>query len=391
MDGTHYRIPLFCLVTSLYWFSLYAYVPMLPGYADSLGASYRMVGLILGSYGFAQMLLRIPLGIFSDTINRRKPFVVAGLALSLISALGMRFFPSPSMLMLFRGMTGVAAAAWVAYAVLFSSYFPPSGALRAIGYLNAFNAGGQVVAMMIGGLAASRFGRGAPFTVAAIGGAIGLLLSLAVLEKKADRKPIEIYELASVGRDRGLLLVSALAILLQLMAFATVYGFTPIHAERIGAQSVELGILTTLSTLPRILAAALSGSLFSRVMGERQTVCYGFVVLSLSCIVIPLTPSLPYLYATQIIGGFAGGLVFPLLMGLSIRTVAEDKRASAMGFFQAIYGVGMFAGPVLVGSIGHAVGLTWGFWLVGLTGFAGAAMSLALWEWSFRGAHLSGG
>ena len=385
----NYRTSLFCLVTSLYWFSLYAYVPTLPGYADSLGASHRMVGLILGSYGFTQMLLRIPLGIYSDTINRRKPFVVAGLAIALVSALGMRLFPSPGMLLVFRGLTGVAAAAWVTYAVLFSSYFPSESATRAIGYISAFNAMGQMAAMMLGGLAAHGFGRAAPFTVAAVGGAVGLMLSMGVVEKKVDREPGRLSEFASVGSDRGLILVSSLAVLVQLITFATVYGFTPIAAERIGAGDFELGLLTTLSTLPRILAAALSGALFARIYGERRTVIWAFVVLSISCMAIPLVPSLPLLYVSQIIGGFAAGLIFPLLMGLSIKAVAEGKRASAMGFFQAIYGIGMFVGPVFVGVVSDTLSLQWGFWLAGLVGLTGALTTLYLWDRSFASLHAS--
>ncbi len=387
MKRTHYRTSLFCLVTSLYWFSLYAYVPILPGYADSLGATHRMVGLILGSYGFTQMLLRIPLGIVSDTINRRKPFVIGGLAIAVFSALGMRFFPSPGMLLAFRALTGVAAATWVTYAVLFSSYFPSEDAPRAIGFISAFNAVGQMIAMMLGGMAAQSFGRGAPFTVAATGGIAGLLLSLGVVEKRVDRESISVSEFASVGSDRGLLLVSSLAVLVQLITFATVYGFTPVAAESIGAGDFELGLLTTLSTLPRILAAILSGALFSKLYGERRIIMWGFLVLSLSCMAIPFVRSMPLLYLTQVVGGFASGLIFPLLMGLSIKTVVDGKRASAMGFFQAIYGVGMFAGPVLVGSVSDAFSLAWGFWLVGIVGLVGALTTLCLWHRGFAHSH----
>jgi len=60
--------------------SLYAYVPILSPYAESLGASYKMVGMIIGSYGFTQMLLRIPLGIISDKMGNRKLFIISGIA-----------------------------------------------------------------------------------------------------------------------------------------------------------------------------------------------------------------------------------------------------------------------------------------------------------------------
>ncbi len=383
MNTKRFHIGLFCLVTSLYWFSLYAYVPTLPGYATSLGATHRMVGLILGSYGFTQMLLRIPLGIFSDRINRRRPFVTAGLAIAVVGALGMWLYPSPNMLLVFRALTGVAAATWVVYAVLFSSYFPPEEAPRAIGYLSAFNAIGQMTAMMLGGSAAEQFGRAAPFLVAMAGGTLGLVLSLAVLERRTEREPTPLNESLSVGRDRGLLLVSFLAILAQLITFATVYGFTPIAAERIGASAFGLGLLTTITTLPRVVAAALSGSFFAQHFGERRTLAGAFAVLAASCLVIPFITSLPWLYVSQAIGGFATGLILPLLMGLSIKSVREDRRASAMGFFQAIYGLGMVAGPVFTGTISDVFSLSWGFWLVGGVGLFGAIVTRLLWWWGF--------
>ena len=57
---------IFIVTTTLFWFSLYAYIPIFPGYIENSGASHRMVGLIIGSYGFSQMLIRIPLGIVDN-------------------------------------------------------------------------------------------------------------------------------------------------------------------------------------------------------------------------------------------------------------------------------------------------------------------------------------
>ena len=94
---------LFCVVTVLYWFSLYTYVPILPVYASSLGASYKLVGLIVGAYGVTQLFLRIPQGVLSDRWRKRKVFVVVALCVSAVSALGMLWFPDAMALLLFRG------------------------------------------------------------------------------------------------------------------------------------------------------------------------------------------------------------------------------------------------------------------------------------------------
>ena len=47
----------------LFWFSVYTYPSFLTDYAvHGLGATKVMAGMIVGSYGFTQMVLRIPLG-----------------------------------------------------------------------------------------------------------------------------------------------------------------------------------------------------------------------------------------------------------------------------------------------------------------------------------------
>ena len=52
-----------------------------------------------------------------------------------------------------------------------------------------------------------------------------------------------------------------------------------------------------------------------------------------------------------------------------------DKRATAMGFFQAIYGLGMFIGPVLMGIIGDYFSLNEGFIVLGVLGACSALLA----------------
>jgi MFS family permease len=49
-----------------------------------------------------------------------------------------------------------------------------------------------------------------------------------------------------------------------------------------------------------------------------------------------------------------------------------------MGFFQAIYGLGMFLGPIIVGFISDFLNLSWGFWITGLFGIVAAIMAFSL-------------
>jgi len=367
---------LFCAVTILYWFSLYTYVPILPVYASSLGASYKLIGLVVGSYGVTQLLLRIPQGVLSDRLRKRKIFVVAAMAVSAISALGMFLFPEVMALLVFRGLSGVAATVWVIMVVLFASYFSPAEAPKAYGIMNSVSFTGQVAGMFVGGLVAEAWGWPSTFLLAAAVAALGLLFSMFVQENTPKAgTPLRLAQVPAIIRNFHVLLASVMAILVQLLVYGTVFGFVPMAARNLGATNFELGLLTTLSTLPSIAASMLSGTWFMRRLGRQRTLCAGFLLLAGSAATVPFLDSMIQLYGAQLFGGFGRGLVFPLLMSLSVKSVGEETKATAMGVFQSLYAFGMFAGPVMVGFVGDMAGLNAGFWLCGLAGLAGVGIA----------------
>lgn len=373
MDTFAKRILIF--VTGFFWFTQYTYVPTLAPYAQSLGASYHMVGLILGSYGLTQLLLRIPLGVFSDAWGLRKLFVIMGIVLATASDYGMWLLPSAGAVLFFRALSGVASATWVDYTVLYASYFSSKEAPKAIGFLNAANNLGQVTAMLAGGYLAGQLGLTSPFLLGAVVGTLGILLSLFVKEERPVPKPVNTKILFSLLREKSLLCLSGLAIILQFVTYVTVFGFLPLAAQELGAGHFELGLLTTITLVPSIFSSALSGAYFSKRFGERSTLVAGLLIMSLSCLLIPFIHQLSWLYISQMVGGFARGLVLPLLMGISIRIFPGDRRSTAMGVFQALYGLGMFVGPVMAGVLAGSYGLMAGFLVTGVIGMVGAGLA----------------
>lgn len=371
------RLTVFSLSIGLFWFSQYVYVPVFPAYAREMGISYDMLGVILGSYGFTQMLLRIPLGIWSDTINKRRVFTVAGAVVSVASCIGMWLFPNEWGLLAFRGLSGVAAATWVIYTVAFAGMFEPGEASKAMGIVNAILNTGQVIAMFIGGWIAFNYGQEYTFLVAAAGGIIGIAFSFAAPEPDEQKRPALTWSgLIAMAKRRNLAVASLLGFCLQILTYGTVYGFTPVAARQIGANNWELGMLQTLYILPGILASAISGTYFANRLGERFSIVAGFAATAAAYAVIPSLTGIYGLYLSQILGGFARGIVFPLLMSLAIKDIPGHQRASAMGVYQAIYGVGMFLGPVIVGMVSDRAGLDWGFWLIGAFGVVSAACAM---------------
>ena len=361
----------------LFWVSLYFYVPILPVYAQGMGASLSIVGVMLSAYGVMQLLLRIPTGLASDALGSRKPFVVLGVVLTVLGALVFIWAPSPSFLVVARAITGLAACGWVAITVMYAAYYPPGQAARAIAGMGITNGLGQVIATYTGGVAADQFGWHAPFWMAAVTGTLGTALMLACREVKGPSRAgaggaLTLRRMWEVGTSRTLLIVSTLSSLNTYATFTTIFGFVPVFARDLGATRGELGLLTAVSLIPFTLAQPLAARMTER-FGFRLTVFTGLALSGVMTLLTPLAGNFVALVALQLVAGFGRGLLGVALMSLAILSVDQRERATAMGVYQAVYAIGMFLGPLVGGVIGEHAGLGAVFITTGFVSIAAAA------------------
>lgn len=367
-----YNVILLYVLAFLYWFSLYVYTPIFSPYVVSQGASLKMAGLIFGSYGFTQMLLRIPLGILSDRIKTRKIIIIIGLLLCLVSSLGLWYYNNIIMILFFRCLSGIAAATWVTFNVLLFSYFEREKTSAAISFLHSIGKLGVTFSMFFGGLAASKMGSKSTFFLAAIAAMLALLLSVGINEKKENSlRFLKREQPISVVKNISLLLVSILVIITTVISFGAIFSFVPIVAKNMGANNFQLGLLATSFALAGVIATSLSVVFFLNKIGERNTIILGFLAITVSCIMVPYIKNIAILYITPIISGFGNSLIITLLMVRIIKKVPENIQGTTLGFFQAVSGLGMFVGPVFMGFLSELVGLSWGFWITGSIGCLG--------------------
>lgn len=370
----------FLVIVFMFWFSSYIYVPVLSPYVEHLGASYVMVGSVLGIYGLMQILFRLPIGIGSDYLNRRRPFIYLGLIASGASCLLFMAGAHPGWSLAARAVSGIAASAWVVYSVMFAGYFPKEEAGKAMGMLQFTTVIAQLMSMMISGYMVEHWGWNAPFVIGGLVAIAALVLALRLPEQQQEKREnaIQLKDLAAVIKEPLLVKVSLLSVLAHCVLFITMFGYTPNQALDIGASKESLGWLTLAFMLPHAIATLYGSRLFGRLLGDRGTLLLGFAGSALFTLLIPSMPTLAALCATQIGNGFMQGLIFPLLLGKSVSGVAPFKRATAMGFYQAVYAIGMSGGPFVAGWMSSAYGLSGGFWLGGIAAALAAVLS---WVW----------
>ncbi|MGI6005331.1 MAG: MFS transporter [Christensenellales bacterium] len=391
------RIPLFLLSVGLYWFAFYSYVPILTEYVRSFSTA-QMTGIVIASYGFMQMLFRIPCGILSDKLKMRKYFITIAAGMSALASLGMALLPQTLWVLIFRGLTGVAVSTWVPYTILFSSYYKNNKTTSSIGFINAFNFGGQMLGTLLGGWVIQWTGNvQSGFYLSVGAAAICFFLSFFLVDQDKSDFPetMPLRSQLGVVKNKMLMISSFLAILTQLAAFGSVYGFTSTFAtENAAATSGQLGILASLVTLPAIFAAPMNTKLAKWVGGMDRCLLITFITLGAYCLVVPLIKNIWLFYVVQVAFGFARGLSTSQLMGAAIADIDPSRRGTAMGFFQAIYGIGMTAGPWLVGLFGQSEagtanlpGLTVGFIVLAAFQALGAVISMTVMKKQLKKSH----
>ena len=365
------------MAASLLWFSITTYISLLTPYVEGLGASHAMAGIIVGSFGFIQIFLRIPLGLLSDSLGRRKIFIKLSFVFSLLSAAGFLFSRNLVMILVARTLAGVAATNWIHFNILYPKYFPEANPSKALGILNATAMTAQTLALLCGGALADLTSIDSVFMLSAFTAVVGLGISWFVVEKGSrTTEPGSFQASFKAMRSPSLLAIAAFAILVQMLTYATTFGFLPLYARiQFKATGSALAMLSVIATISGAFSSLIGNTNLVVRSNELSLAMWGIMAFALSTASIPLMPSLSSLTAIQIVAGLGRGVAFTMAMSIAIQSVPESHRATSMGFYQASYGIGMVAGPVIMGALSDAWGISKAFIMMGIST---ALLALAL-------------
>lgn len=346
------RKMLFLLTVGLFWFAQYTYIPFFTPHLTGLGFAATLVGTIVGSYGFVQLLLRIPLGVLADLKQEHKLFIGMGLLALATAGVILQFAQSPLLYLLARVLAGLAASTWVSFTVFFSGYYSNEDTNKAMGLIMLFNNGGMLLSYILSGLLFEPFGIKALFLLSTATALLGFVLLLFTGRTGAvNKNPVRLRELAEVVKNKQLWNYSLLSALCQLVCFATAMSFTSNIAKGLGAGGTELGIISGVFTAAGLVASSfISSKLMARV-GDKRLTLLGFVLMGVYCVAIPLCSSLWEIYIWQFVGGLGRSFILTLMMSSAIRFISPEKKSTAMGFYQSVYSLGMTLGPMLMGSL----------------------------------------
>ena len=75
---------LFFIISLLFFVTITAFDPFISSYAKDLGFDSVIIGSIIGISGIVALLTRLPIGVFSDMLHKRRLFIQIGLLITIV-------------------------------------------------------------------------------------------------------------------------------------------------------------------------------------------------------------------------------------------------------------------------------------------------------------------
>jgi len=377
------RVAAFLVATFLYWASLYIYVPTLPAYVKLKATSLTAIGVVLSMYGLWEALVRMPLGVTVDATGRAKASLVIGFLVAGAGSLVMGLGTSIGALAIGRALTGVSSAAWVPMIVAFAAFFPAERAVFATSLISLVCSLGQMLGALSTGFLNNLGGFGLAFYVGtglAVGSALIVAAVPLVRPSATARRGVSVRSIMSVFARRDVLIPSVVNAICQFGCWAVLFSFLPLLAKQLGAGPVTVSLLTTVSLASNTVANLLI-TFTARGGANRRILFFSFALFAGGILVAAFGASVGLFFLASAMMGSANGLFYPILMGLSIEKVDGSHRSTAMGIHQAVYAVGMFAGPWIGGVIADVTGIRPMFGITAGFCLAASCALIALHPW----------
>ena len=330
-------------------------VPVLPVYAQELGASTAAIGLLFAVYAVGLVLATPVLGMLSDRFGRRRPMLIgsAGLVASTVLFALADTYP---LLVTARFVQGVAAAAvWTAGVALVAEVTEPRNLGKVMGVVMTFMSVGLILGPPVGGFLEHWGNHSTPFiVVTGVAVISGIVQYFLIHDPERAEEQEELTPFGTVLADpvmRG----TIIAVFLASTALSMLEPILPLDlTTRLLAGPLAIGLVFGAATLANGAASPFVGALSDKYPGaRRKLMALGLIGAGVLMPVLILPDSVFLVGA--LLAVFAIGYGFVLVPALpELADVAQNNGvgyAAVYGAFNVAYSLGMAVGP-LVGGIG---------------------------------------
>lgn len=335
-------------------------IPILPIYADELGAPGWVIGMIAGSFSLMQFLFAPFWGGLSDRIGRR-PVILTSIFLVALSYL--IFANSTTLFLLFaaRILAGIGSANISAAQAFISDITPPEKRAKNFGLIGAAFGLGFIFGPPLGGFLKTNYGIEWVGYVSAGLAAINLVMaffmlpeSLKVKNKGSKYFPNPFSELKAIfpRKDiRSFLFINFVFItafsMMQITAALLWENYYELTEAQVGYVFAFIGLSVV------VIQGTLIGRL-TKKFGERRLFVAGNFLMAIGLLAMPYVPLelfIPLELIALLTISFGNAFFTPTLSSLLSQSAGKHEQGRIMGMSQSVGSLSRVVGPLIGGTL----------------------------------------
>jgi MFS family permease len=147
-----------------------------------------------------------------------------------------------------------------------------------------------------------------------------------------------------------------------------------------GWDAAEVGLALSLGGLAGLVSQTPIGLLVDATRAKRLLLAGAVVVVTATCLVIPLAPRFWPVAAAAVIGALAGTAISPTIAAISLGIVGPARFTHRAGRNESLFHLGNAGVNLIILATAPLLGTPVLFWLMAATGLASAAAALAIPE-----------
>jgi DHA1 family multidrug resistance protein-like MFS transporter len=343
--------------------------PLLPLYAEEMGASGIWLGVIFAGVAISSAIFMPFAGRYSDR-HGRKMILSTGLFGLTLTSFAYVWADGIAPLVAVRFVQGAASAMVLPIAQAYIGDITPQGEEgKWMGMFNATFIIGFGTGPLLGGVIADRFGMNVAFYIMGFLNLVSFLCATFILPEVAERR-------TSAGRF-SFRAITASNITKGVFSFqigtsanrGIMTTFVPIFAAGfIGLSPATIGTILTIAIISNALLQVPSGNLADR-LNRKYMVLLGGAGLAVSMILLPHASGFWLLLAFMIMGSFCDASSTPP----AIAAIIQEGRKYGMGVATSVSnmggGLGMGLAPILAGFIVDSFDVRAAFYVAAALGF----------------------
>jgi MFS family permease len=324
-------------------------VPLLPFYAESLGATGLWIGAIFSGFSLSRAVFMPVIGRMSDK-RGRKIFILLGLLIYTVISFAYLSAISVFYLTAVRIVHGIASAMVIPVAMAYIADFSPEGGEGS--HMGTFTISmllGMGFGPLLGGIIKELFGMNTVFLSMALFSAISFIICLIFLPESAGVHRIG----ASIIKALGSRMMKGVLFFRVMNAFAigSYMVYLPVVTSKLNHISTsQIGVLISLSIITTALFQRTTGKIADA--GRKSVlIVAGSAIVAASLLSIPFLQSFQELLIASLFIGVGSALSLPSAMAVVTMAGREVGQGSAMGAFNTAMSIGMITAPMVTGGI----------------------------------------